>query len=211
MHLPPPEDDENSEEREATRELIDRLRREEPRAWEQLERRYANLFKLIARRSAPREYRRMFESGDCVQSALMIVYRELDKFEYRGPGSFRKWLVTIVSNRMNQRLRYQRAAKRDARRQEHVAGLENAIEDSDANAHPTTKAETAEWLAKLLEAITALPDEHRMVIEAYFYEDASFAKIGAALSYAEATARRRFAEALVMLGRDLGAGAHGPL
>src|SRR5947209_9927460 len=39
------------------------------------------------------------DADDLVQEVLLVVFREVKGFEWRGPGSFRAWLRTILVNR----------------------------------------------------------------------------------------------------------------
>src|SRR5947209_14012937 len=49
------------------------------------------------------------DADDLVQEVLLVVFREVGRFERRGPGAFRAWLRTILVHRMRD---YFRACRR---------------------------------------------------------------------------------------------------
>src|SRR5262245_53550631 len=62
--------------------------------------------------------------SDLVQSTCREALRHAERLEYRGEGSFREWLATIALNKLRERERFLRAAKRDVRRERQDAGAD---------------------------------------------------------------------------------------
>src|SRR5262245_47219446 len=58
-------------------------------------------------------------SIDIVQSVFRQVLGDLGKFEYRGPHSFRNWLLTYAQNKLLSRRHYWQAARRTPHRESH--------------------------------------------------------------------------------------------
>jgi RNA polymerase sigma-70 factor (ECF subfamily) len=78
--------------------LLDRASRgEEPQAWERFAAVYEPLLAGWLRRLGVQES----DGDDLTQDVLMVVLRELPRFEHsRRPGAFRRWLRTILVHRV---------------------------------------------------------------------------------------------------------------
>jgi RNA polymerase sigma factor (sigma-70 family) len=48
------------------------------------------------------------DADDLIQEVLLVVFREIGGFEWRGPGAFRNWLRTILVNRIRHYFRSRR-------------------------------------------------------------------------------------------------------
>lgn len=111
-------------------------------------------------------------SADAVQDSFIKAYRALDSF--RG-GSFKSWLMRIVTNTCYDMLRAQKRRRTDSL-DDLPVGEEYATQLIDPGDSPSEHIERQE-LAELIEAaIQSLPDEQRTVIvlcdvHGYAYEE----------------------------------------
>ena len=77
--------------------LLDRLKRQPtPVDWQHLH----DLYQPLIARWVARVPGLGDEVRDLTHEVLLVVYRELPRFEHRGAGSFRAWLRAITANRM---------------------------------------------------------------------------------------------------------------
>ena len=58
----------------------------------------------------------LMESVDLVQSVWKDALCNLDRFEYRGPDSFYRWMHSCLINKINMKRRYHGASKRDVKK-----------------------------------------------------------------------------------------------
>jgi RNA polymerase sigma factor (sigma-70 family) len=82
---------------ETSASLLDRLV-EQPREadWQKLFALYSPmLLEWLARAGVPAT-----DADDLAQEVMLVVFREVKKFERRGAGAFRAWLRTILANRI---------------------------------------------------------------------------------------------------------------
>jgi RNA polymerase sigma-70 factor (ECF subfamily) len=72
---------------------------------------------------------RILDAEDIVQDAHVEVFLHINRFVPRGPGSFSRWVTAIALNRLRNRIKEQRAAKRGGRRRAGNA-VSKSFEDS---------------------------------------------------------------------------------
>ncbi len=71
--------------------------------WRRLDELYRPLLRAwVARAGVPAS-----DVDELVQEVLLVVWREIAKFEWRGQGAFRAWLRTILANRVRDYFRGQ--------------------------------------------------------------------------------------------------------
>lgn len=72
--------------------------------WRRLDDLYQPLLRAwMARAGVPAS-----DVDDLVQDVLLVVFREIDEFEWRGQGAFRAWLRTILAHRVRDYFRRQK-------------------------------------------------------------------------------------------------------
>ncbi len=105
------------------------------------------------------------ESVDLVQSICGDALADLAGFEYRGPESFRKWLMHRAENKIRTRGRYWGRAKRAAGNelQHDETGIDELREVADAFT-PSRNAAGREELERLERAFEELSEDDRRVI-----------------------------------------------
>ena len=165
-------------------ELIERARRGEVDAYEELVRRHTQ----VAVRTAHLVGGGADDAEDAVQEAFVKAYAALPRFRAGAP--FRPWLLRIVANEARNR-------RRSAGRR---AGLAlRAVEDrpsGDAAPSPEVAVLAGESRAALLAAVNALRDEDREVIGLRFFLDLSEAETAETLGIPRGTVKSRLSRAL---------------
>ena len=134
------------------------------------------------------------DSQDITQEVFLRAYRHLCKL--RHPHRFRSWLYTIMSNECNRWL-----ARITEKRQREIA-LEDATDDA-LQIEPAHTASTEGWKVDLEQAISALPDDNRVVVSMFYMGDCSLKEISEFLGVSVNTARGKLHRARQQLGSAL--------
>ena len=173
-------------------ELIDRARRGDVSAYEELVRRYRDL----ALRTATVVAGDMGEAEDAAQEAFVKAYAALGRFRPGAP--FRPWLLRIVANEARNRRRS--AGRRDGlvlrSRGDRRPGF-------DAAPSPEVAVLDRERRTALLSAVNALRDEDREVIGARYFLDLSEVEMAEALGIPRGTVKSRLSRAIGRLRERL--------
>lgn len=139
------------------------------------------------------EARRVAESSDFLQETFVAALPALERFELRGSAQFLGWLTTIARNRIRQ----------DVRRRHEQAF---STLSSSLSGRPQRDSESQVWfdeLLRLAQSLEGLPADEQRVIEMHDLQGLSFALIGEQLGCSERHARRKHAQALLRLAREL--------
>lgn len=188
---------------ESTVDLLEAARAGDPTAWERLDRRYRNVLALVMRGSIALPERARFDTEDLLQSAFLSAYRELNTFEYRGKGSFLRWLTGVMHNRLKSRLRANRTQRRDVARDRPLPGEGGESLPSEAPT-PATLVAQAERAARLLEALALLEDEERLAVQWVLIDEVPVPVVAERLGTSISTVRRRVDRGLKTMQRQLG-------
>jgi len=177
-------------------ELIERARRGEVMAYEELVRRHQDVAVRTAHLIAPDG-----DAEDACQEAFLKAHAALGRFR---PGSpFRPWLLRIVANEARNR-------RRSAGRR---TGLVlRAAEDrpsNDAAPSPESAVLAHESRIALLAAINRLRDEDREVIGARYFLELSEGETADALGIPRGTVKSRLSRALSRLRGTMAAAEPG--
>jgi len=172
-------------------ELIDRARRGDVMAYEELVRRHQAVAIRTAHLFAPDG-----DAEDAVQEAFVKAYAALHRFRPGAP--FRPWLLRIVANEARNRRRS--AGRRDA------LSLRAAAEESSGGAAPSPEGAVlaGEDRERLLEAVNGLREEERLVIACRFFLELSEEETAAALDVRLGTVKSRTSRALEHLREAYG-------
>lgn len=171
-------------------ELIERARRGEGMAYEELVRRYQDVAVRAAHVIAPDG-----DAEDAAQEAFVKAYRALARFRTGSP--FRPWLLRIVTNEARNR-------RRSAGRRTGLAL--RAAEDrplGDAAPSPESAVLASERRAALVAALNRLRDDDREVIGARYFLDLSEAETADTLGIPRGTVKSRLSRALGRLRAGL--------
>jgi len=173
-------------------ELVDRAKRGDVGAYEELVRRHQSL----AARTAYVITGQAADAQDAVQEAFVKAYRSLGRF--REGAAFRPWLLRIVANEARNRLR-------SAARRERLA-LRAAAEVRPGDAVPSPEAAllTREENDRLLAAVERLSDEHRDAVACRYFLELSEQETASALGVRRGTVKSRVSRALERLREELG-------
>jgi RNA polymerase sigma factor (sigma-70 family) len=173
-------------------ELVERARRGDERAYEELVR----LHQGIAYRTAYLVAGSAADAEDAAQDAFIKAYRALGRFRRGAP--FRPWLLQIVANEARNR---RRAAGRRA-----GLALRAAGENPSGGAAPSPEGTmlAGEERERLLAAINGLREEDRLVIAGRYFLDLSEEETAAALDWRRGTVKSRTSRALARLREELG-------
>jgi RNA polymerase sigma-70 factor, ECF subfamily len=174
-------------------ELIERARRGETAAYEELVRRYQE----IAYRTAYLLSGGASEAEDAAQEAFTKAWYALARFRHGAP--FRPWLLQIVANEARNR-------RRSAGRRTALAL--RASEDRpavDAAPSPEAAVLALERRHLLLDAMARLRDEDRQVVHCRYLLELSEAETAATLGWPRGTVKSRLSRALLRLRTELSA------
>ena len=171
-------------------DLLARLRRGEPRAFEDLVIRYQHAVYGVALRMLGTRA----EAEDVAQEAFLRAYRAVAGF--RGEAKLSTWLYAIAS-----RLCLNRLASADRRRTRHGDDLLAGVADGAPD--PVDTVDARERDAALHRAIAELSDERRMVVVLADLEGLSYEEIAEALTLPVGTVRSRLHRARMELRERL--------
>ena len=130
--------------------------------------------------------RARMDTLDLAQDAYFDAFRDLERYRYRGKGSFRRWLLGILENKIRSRLDFLRARKRDARRE---VVLEERQAPPAPVGSPTQEVVRGEDRERLERAMDRLPERYRDVIVSRYYLRMSWREIGELTSRSEEAAQ----------------------
>jgi RNA polymerase sigma-70 factor (ECF subfamily) len=198
----PLEDEARRDEGRRDAELIERARRGDVMAYEELIRTYQDVALRTAAAFAPDG-----DADDAAQEAFVKAYRALGRFREGAP--FRPWLLRIVANEARNR-------RRSAGRRAGLA-LRSAEDRRPGEAAPSPESavlaeEQRRWLRN---AVATLRPDDRDVIAARYFLELNEAETAELLGIPRGTAKSRLARALGRLREAIettpGGGAGGRL
>lgn len=133
------------------------------------------------------------EPDDLAQEVLLAIHRDLDAFGGRDRRTFCAWVFRIAENRLRDLADHFGAAKR-----------QEVEVPRSAQTTPGTQAARNEAVRRLARAISALPDDHRRVVQLRRLEEREFGEIAAELGRSENAVRILYCRALKTLRAELG-------
>ena len=185
-------------------DLVRRVRAGDDAAATLLHDRCEPLLRARARRRLVGGLRRRLGASDIVQEAFAAAFERLDAFEDQGPGSFRRWMETILDHKASDLMkRHVTAGKRSVRRE-----ASGALGSSDAgpagrDATPSVVVVRAEEREALRRAIEGLDGDDRLVLDLVNGQGQDFAEAGRRMGRSAEAARKLFGRAVLRLGRRL--------
>ena len=178
---------------DAEQQLVERSRRGDARAYEDLVRRHQHL----AFRTACVFTGSAADAEEAVQDSFMKAWRALPRFRAGAP--FRPWLLAIVANEAKTR---RRASGRRV-----AWTLRAAEQESVTGSAAAPSAESvvldSEQRATLLAAVAALPERERTVLELRYLLELPEAEMATVLGCRPGTVKSRLSRALDKLRADL--------
>lgn len=128
---------------------------------------------------------------DVAQEAMLEAWRSIDRFD--GRCRFSTWLYGIL------RHRFLKAMNRSSRRSFAELPSDEASIVPLAKTDPSVDSQRVEDAARIRKAVSALPAEHRQVIELRFFADATLEDIAVTLDIALGTVKSRLHNGLEKL------------
>ncbi|MCU0866251.1 MAG: sigma-70 family RNA polymerase sigma factor [Planctomycetes bacterium] len=149
------------------------------------------------------------EPEDLVQSVAREALAELGDFEWRGEAAFRHWLYTRARHKLQDRIKFVQAQRRDPAR-------EVAPNDSDESllacygtlCTPSRDLAAREAMQRIEAAFDELPDDYQEAITLHRLCGLDYAEIAARLQRSEGAVRNLVYRGLSRLALRLG-GRHG--
>ena len=151
-------------------------------------------------------FRQRFDTEDVLQSAFLSAWSEIEAFEYRGEGSFRRWLARLVTNKLRDLKDFHQAQRRGVRDEERTPESVDATGElrgldalPSAEAGPAEQAGDLELHGALLEAMSTLSEDEQEILCMRQFEHLAWSEIANTLGISQSAARRRWEAALVRL------------
>lgn len=160
-----------------------------------LQRHLPDLRVFVRAKSGP-QLRAQESCSDLVQTVCREALQSVERYEWRGEGSFRRWLFTVALNKLRNRADYHAAARRDAGR---VVAGSDLVGETPGGFGPSQHAIAAEAAAKFEASLDRLEEDQREVILMARVIGMSHAEIAAELGLAEGAVRTRLSRAMAKL------------
>ena len=181
-------------------------------AWREIYERYRTMILVTIGSRLPGFLRRRFDAEDVLQDAFAKAFANLDSFEYRGEGSFRRWLRQIVYHEFRNLLRAQSAERASVPCDTRALADDVRLEGGEgAPSQILSKLEAHE---ELLAQMNRLSEDDQELITMRIFEEMSWEEIGQVVGCSRTLARQRFNRtigrlAAAMSGPRDGAETHG--
>ncbi len=167
-----------------------------------LRRHLPDLMVFVRAKSGPR-LRAQESCSDLVQTVCREALQSVEHYEWRGEGSFRRWLFTVAMNKLRNRADFHEAERRDAGR---IVAGSDAVDATPGGFGPSQHAIASEVSAKFEAGLDRLEEDQREVILMARVVGMSHAEIAAELGIAEGAVRTRLSRALARLATLMAAG-----
>ena len=132
---------------------------------------------------------------DILQDILLQVVEGIAKFEYRGEAQFRGWLYTLAENRLRERARHHRRAKRDLRNEKPLSSASRmhakTLEGFSAFGEPVRELQRREALEQIEAAFDKLSATDREILSLSALCGMSASEIARKLGLEVETVRKR--------------------
>ena len=139
----------------ATQQLVQRAKRGDRAALDELLARYIPRLQAWASGRLPMRARGLLDTGDLVQESLLRTIERLDHIEVRGPGGFEAYVRLAVLNRIKDEIRR-------TRRWSGPDGVEDTLPTSDPS--PLELAIGADLVARYERALATLTEEDQRLL-----------------------------------------------
>ena len=180
---------------ESTFTLLDRARKGDDRAMEELFQRHLSPLQRWARGRLPNWARDLSDTDDLVQDTLLRTFKHLDCFDHRGVGALQAYLRQAIVNRVRDELRRKG-------RQPDVQDLADIDVRDDQS--PLEEAIGRETLEQYEAALKRLRPEEREAIVGRVEMSYSYEELAQVLGKPTADAARKAAQrALVRLAEEM--------
>lgn len=183
---------------ENTCELVRRLQDGESSAWEELYNSYRDELLFYVRARMGKQLRSALASEDVLQSVALEAFQALPGFEVRGSGSLRRFLHTLVLNKLRDRADALSAAKRAG-----TVALATTNAAELCSTPPEDLSYTDPSFERLERALQGLPDPMREVLLLRRVEGRSSQEVARLLGKSDDAVRKLYSRALAHLSLRL--------
>jgi len=168
---------------EETRLLVERAQQGDAAALNDLFASYHGVMVELARRRLGPRLRQKEDADDLAQTTFREATRDFQQYEYRGEGSFLRWLLQILQNKIRDKAEYYSATKRDVGRErlghDGRQGEEGQHFDPPATDLSVTQIIGREEEFRILrDALETLSADHRRAITLVFFQGLSLREAG---------------------------------
>ena len=170
---------------ESEKELLDDIKGGSRDAMHRLYERYIGYAMAVALRYVPVRD----DAEDVVQDSFVKVFSSISKFQYRGEGALKGWLLRIVVNEAISFVRQQN-------RLSMIDEIPDAVEEEE----PDVERIPPSVLTRM---IGELPDGYRLVLNMYVFEQKSHKEIAQQLGIKESSSASQYLRAKKLLARKI--------
>jgi len=181
------------------RDLLERVRNDEPGAFDEFVRVYGDRIYAFGMRVCGNPQ----DAQDVAQDTLLQAFRSLEKLEE--PGALRSWLYRIAANACLMKRRKTGGAKRELSLDDLRPRLDGTVrwEIPDFRPLPDEQASKEQLRATVRDAIRELPQHYRIVLVLRDMEQLSTRETAEALDLPEPTVKMRLHRARLMVRQTL--------
>ena len=143
---------------------------------------------------------------DLAQSVCREMLQDLDQFEYRGEEAFRKWLFQQAARKLIDKSRYWNRQRRAIAREQRAPTRDDAeslLAQYGTMCTPTRALAAKEEVARIEQAIDALPEHERDAVALSRLAGLPYREIAAIMERSESAVRGLTARGLARLARVL--------
>ena len=186
--------------------LVTQARAGNANAFAQLFERYSNLVRMTLRSQISPELRAKVDASDLLQETFLTASRSMAEFEGNEPETFVRWLQVIAARRVADAYRrYFDFEKRDLRKEvpldqllarsdRSAARLVEQLADSASG--PLSVAHRHEQALRLADAMAALPEHYREVLQLRYLEERPLGEIAELLGRTKGSTAMLMARAI---------------
>ncbi len=158
------------------------------------------------------ELARHHAADDVWQEALLHAWRDRESCEWRGVTDFRRWLLSVIDNRIRDLAEHEGAMKRGGGRTAVAFSvMQGGREDTQSwqwagpaqSTTPSLAAMAAERAAAMQEALDGLPDELREVVHLRLFEGLQLQEVADRVGIGLSAVAHRFRKGAAEYGRIL--------
>jgi RNA polymerase sigma factor (sigma-70 family) len=174
--------------------LVSKAKAGSDAAWREIYRRYERMLIAQVQAAFPGLRHRRFDRADALQQAFMNAWANIQGFEYRTEGAFRRWLSALVLNAFRNLFE-----ARGPRESEADSGVLRQVEDHTPEGNHARRQQNA----ATLEALGKLDEVDRDILIQYIVEESSFERIAETQGVSREKLRQLYARAMEHLTRLL--------
>lgn len=185
-------------------QLVLRARKGDAQAFEELCTRYEGLLRARARNWIVGAVQRKVSLVDVLQEAYFLAHERLDDFEDRGEGAFGAWLAQIAEYKAREAVRrHAGVAKRDAGREVSRGARPATAQAPGRGPSPSQAAMAHEETDAVRQALGALSDDHRTVLQLVRFDHLSMKEASVLMGRTYEATKKLYGRAVAALAREL--------